>query len=82
MFDLKKVCQNCKKETVQKYKRDIVRLFKLTGSGDLPDNTNNKPYTYYIESDTNGAGWITTRMVITDLDPDSPSYEEYVIGEL
>ena len=51
-------------------------------SGDLPYNTNNNPYTYYIESDTNEAGWITKRMVITDLDPDSPSYEEYVVGEL
>ena len=51
-------------------------------SGDLPYNTNNNPYTYYIESDTNEAGWITNRMVVTDLDPDSPSYEEYVVGEL
>ena len=51
-------------------------------SGDMPYNTNNNPYTYYIESDTNEAGWITIRMVIQDNDPDSPSYEQYVIGEL
>ena len=51
-------------------------------SGDLPYNTNNNPYTYYVESDTNEAGWITERMVVSDLDPDSPSYEEYVVGEL
>tara|TARA_B100000519_G_C14241410_1_gene437510 strand:- start:1884 stop:2315 length:432 start_codon:yes stop_codon:yes gene_type:complete len=51
-------------------------------SGNLPYNTNNNPYTYYIESDTNEAGWITKRMVIVDLDPDSPSYEEFVVGEL
>ena len=38
MFDLKKACPNCKKETVQKYKRDLVRLFKLTQpNGELPD---------------------------------------------
>ena len=40
-------------------------------SGDLPYNTNNNPYTYYVESDTNEAGWITERMVVSDLDPDS-----------
>ena len=51
-------------------------------SGNLPYNTNNNPYTYYIESDTNEAGWITKRMVIVDLDPDCPSYEEFVVGEL
>ena len=36
MLDLKKVCPNCKKETVQKYRRDLGRLYKLTGEGDLP----------------------------------------------
>jgi prepilin-type N-terminal cleavage/methylation domain-containing protein len=51
-------------------------------SGDLPYNTNNNPYTYYIENDTSEHGWVTNRMIVTDLDPDSPSYEEYVIGEL
>ena len=51
-------------------------------SGDLPYNANNNPYTYYLESDTNEAGWITERMVVSDLDPDSPSFEEYVVGEL
>ena len=51
-------------------------------SGDLPYNTNNNPYTYYLESDTNEAGWITKRMIVSDSDPDSPSYEEYVVGEL
>ena len=51
-------------------------------SGDLPYNTNNNPYTYYIENDTSEHVWVTNRMIVTDLDPDSPSYEEYVIGEL
>jgi prepilin-type N-terminal cleavage/methylation domain-containing protein len=51
-------------------------------SGDLPSNANNNPYTYYLESDTNEAGWITKRMVVSDLDPDSPSFEKYVVGEL
>ena len=51
-------------------------------SGDLPYNTNNNPYTYYIETDTSDYGWVTNRIVIEDNDPDSPSYEEYVVGEL
>ena len=51
-------------------------------SGDLPYNTNNNPYTYYIETDTSDYGWVTTRIVIEDNDPGSPSYEEYVVGEL
>ena len=35
-----------------------------------------------IEIDTNDAGWITHRMIIKDTDPDSPSLDEFVIGEL
>jgi len=50
-------------------------------SGDLPYNTNNKPYTYYWESDTLN-GNITKRIVIKDTDPDSPSYNEKVVGEI
>ena len=50
-------------------------------SGDLPYNTNDKPYTYYWESDTLN-GQITNRIVIQDTDPDSPSYNEKVVGEI
>ena len=50
-------------------------------SGDLPYNTNQKPYTYYWESDTLN-GHITNRIVIQDTDPDSPSYNEKVVGEI
>ena len=46
-------------------------------SGDLPYNTNNKPYTYYWDDDST-----TKRIVIKDNDSDSPSYEEYAIGEI
>ena len=46
-------------------------------SGDLPYNTNNKPYIYYWDNDLN-----TKRIVIKDIDPDSPSYNEKVIGEI
>ena len=46
-------------------------------SGDLPYNTNNKPYTYYWDNDST-----TKRIIIKDNDLDSPSYEEYVIGEI
>ena len=50
-------------------------------SGDLPYNTNQKPYIYYWESDTLN-GHITNRIVIKDTDPDSPSYNEKVVGEI
>ena len=46
-------------------------------SGDLPYNTNNKPYIYYWDNDLN-----TKRIVIKDIDPDSPSYNEKVVGEI
>ena len=46
-------------------------------SGDLPYNTNNKPYIYYWDDDST-----TKRIIIKDNDFDSPSYEEYVIGEI
>ena len=50
-------------------------------SGDLPYNTNQKPYTYYWESDTIN-GHITNRIIIKDDDIDSPSYNEKVMGEI
>ena len=50
-------------------------------SGDLPYNTNDKPYTYYWESDTTN-GYITKRIIIKDNDTDSPSYNERVVGEI
>ena len=50
-------------------------------SGNLPYNTNQKPYFYYWESDTLN-GYITNRIVIKDVDPDSPSYNEQVVGEI
>jgi len=50
-------------------------------SGDLPYNTNQKPYTYYWESDTIN-GHITNRIIIKDDDSDSPSYNEKVVGEI
>jgi len=50
-------------------------------SGDLPYNTNQKPYTYYWESDTIN-GYITNRIIIKDNDIDSPSYNEKVMGEI
>ena len=46
-------------------------------SGDLPYNTNNNPYIYYWDNDST-----TKRIIIKDNDSDSPSYEEYVIGEI
>ena len=50
-------------------------------SGDLPYNTNDKPYIYYWESDTIN-GHITNRIVIQDTDSDSPSYNKKVVGEI
>ena len=46
-------------------------------SGDLPYNTNNKPYIYYWDNDST-----TKKIIIKDNDSDSPSYEKYVIGEI
>ena len=51
-------------------------------SGDLPYNSNENPYTYYRDNDTTEFGHITKRIIIKDIDSDSPSYEEYVIGEI
>ena len=46
-------------------------------SGDLPYNTNNKPYIYYWDNDSTAK-----RIIIKDNDSDSPSYEKYVVGEI
>jgi hypothetical protein len=51
-------------------------------SGDLPYNTNQYPYKYYWDDDTSDTGFITKRIIIKDVDPDSPSYNEYVVGEI
>lgn len=51
-------------------------------SGDLPLNTNQNPFEYEIESDTSEQGYITKLFIISDMDEDSPSFEEYVIGEI
>jgi hypothetical protein len=36
MFDLKKACKNCKKASIQKYRRDIERLAELIGHDEIP----------------------------------------------
>tara|TARA_R110002020_G_scaffold99837_10_gene236640 strand:- start:4355 stop:4783 length:429 start_codon:yes stop_codon:yes gene_type:complete len=46
-------------------------------SGDLPYNTNNKPYIYYWDNDST-----SKKIIIKDNDLDSPSYGEYIIGEI
>lgn len=46
-------------------------------SGNLPYNANNKPYIYYWENDSTAK-----RIIIKDNDPDSPSYDEYVVGAI
>ena len=51
-------------------------------SGDLPVNSNNNPFKYEIDSDTSSQGYITKLFIISDVDEDSPSYEEYIIGEI
>ena len=68
---------NTYRETILEDGRTPDMLF----SGDLPYNTNDKPYTYYWESDTLN-GHITNRIVIQDTDLDSPSYNEKVVGEI
>jgi prepilin-type N-terminal cleavage/methylation domain-containing protein len=51
-------------------------------SGDLPQNSNNVPYSYYWEYDTTFSGRIETIIIIKDEDVDSPSYNEKSIGEI
>ena len=51
-------------------------------SGDLPRNSNNNPFYYYVQSDTSETGFVSQMIIIVDEDEDSPSYEEEVIGEV
>ena len=51
-------------------------------NGGLPFNSNDNPYTYYWEDDTSLSGFITKKFYIEDLDTDSPSYGEFVVGEI
>jgi len=51
-------------------------------SGELPVNSNNNPFYYYVQSDTSETGFVTQMIIIVDEDEDSPSYEEEVIGEV
>ena len=51
-------------------------------SGKLPYNQNDKPYNYYWDNDTSEYGFITKRIIIKDTDSDSPSLDEYVVGEI
>tara|TARA_B100001971_G_scaffold143159_1_gene132333 strand:+ start:1076 stop:1519 length:444 start_codon:yes stop_codon:yes gene_type:complete len=51
-------------------------------SGDLPYNSNENPYNYYWDDDTTESGYITKRIIIKDIDSDSPSLNEYVVGEI
>ena len=50
-------------------------------SGDLPYNSNENP-NYYWDDDTTESGYITKRIIIKDIDSDSPSLNEYVVGEI
>ena len=52
----------------------------FNGKDGLPYNSNGDPYSYYLESDTNSTGIISRTITIKDMNTDSPSYEEYVIG--
>ena len=54
----------------------------FNGKAGLPYNSNGNPYSYYQENDTSSTGFVTQRITIKDMDTDSPSYEEYVIGEI
>ena len=47
-----------------------------------PGRANQNPFKYEIESDTSEQGYITKLFIISDVDEDSPSYEEYIIGEI
>ena len=54
----------------------------FNGKAGLPYNSNGNPYSYYQENDTSSTGFVTRTITIKDMNTDSPSYEEYVIGEI
>ena len=54
----------------------------FNGKVGLPYNSNGNPNSYYQENDTSSTGFVTRTMIIKDMNTDSPSYEEYVIGEI
>jgi len=60
--------------------RTLDNLFN--GKAGLPYNSNGNPYSYYYESDTSETEFVTQRITIKDMDTDSPSYDEYVVGEI
>jgi len=66
------------RETLLEGGRIVDNLF----SGDLPYNQNKNPYNYYWDNDTSEYGFVTKRIIIKDTDPDSPSLNEYVVGEI
>ena len=68
------------KETQLQDGRTLDNLFN--GKAGLPYNSNGNPYSYYQENDTSSTGCVTRIMIIKDMNTDSPSYEEYVIGEI
>ena len=68
------------KETQLQDGRTLDNLFN--GKAGLPYNSNGNPYGYYYESDTSETEFVTQRITIKDMDTDSPSYDEYVVGEI
>ena len=54
----------------------------FNGKDGLPYNSNGNPYSYYYESDTSETQFIRKKITIKDMDLESPSYEEFVIGEI
>ena len=68
------------KETQLQDGRTLDNLFN--GKNGLPYNSNKNPYNYYHEVDTSSTGFITKRFIIKDVDVDSPSLNEYILGEI
>ena len=68
------------KETQLQDGRTLNNLFN--GKAGLPYNSNGNPYIYYWDDDTSATGFITKRIIIKDIDSDSPSLNEYVVGEI
>ena len=54
----------------------------FNGKDGLPYNSNGNPYSYYYESDTSETNFVTRKIIIKDMDEDSPSFEEYAVGEI
>jgi hypothetical protein len=52
---------------------------ELFGTGEVPKNSNNNPFVYKSWIDTERDGRQKRQILIKDADPDSPSFQEFLL---